>query len=619
MKNSRFISFTKVDLYDGFWRDRYELNKNVSIKNVRDRFEESHRFDAMRFNFSKNGHRPHVFFDSDVAKWMEAISYLIEKDPTAMHEHEALCEELIDCMEKAQRPDGYLNSTFQQIHPEKIFKERDLHELYCAGHLIEAAIAYHKATGKDRFLKIMQRYIDCIERAFITEKTSAFSTPGHEEIELALFKLYRHTGIEKYKTMAEFFLTTRGHDHVERHDGGSYNEYSAQDDVDIYHLKDANGHSVRALYLYSGIADMALENSDEVLYQNLENVFEDITERKMYVTGGVGSTRIYEGFTVPYDLPNHTAYTESCCAIAMMLFASRMRRISKKAKYGHLMERVLYNSMLSSTSLDGKAFFYENPLEIALPEYNREVASKLSHRERLPITQRLEVFGCSCCPPNINRFFGEFGSYLCVDDGDGLCIEQYVASDMQTPYGTLRIREQYALDGKAEISSDNYTAKTLSFRVPEWSRKVTAVLNGNQIALDIIGGYATVEVDKAFSLALDFHIEPRFVASNPNVRADVGRVALCYGPVVYCLEKVDNGDRLNRIEIATDAVAQAKYELDFHHLYSITLPASRLVDSQSLYFDADEEVLVPFNAKFIPYFAFANRGESDMLVWVRRH
>jgi DUF1680 family protein len=296
-----------------------------------------------------------------------------------------------------------------------------------------------------------------------------------------------------------------------------------------------------------------------------------------------------------------------------------MRRIAKKAKYGHLMERVLYNSMLSSTSLDGKAFFYENPLEIALPEYNREVASKPSHRERLPITQRLEVFGCSCCPPNINRFFGEFASYLCVDDGDGLCIEQYVASDLQTPYGTLRIREQYAIDGKAEISSENYTAKTLSFRIPEWCRRVTATLDGKETELCITDGYATVEVNAAFALALDFHIAPYFVASNPNVRADVGRVALCYGPVVYCLEKADNGERLNRIEIATDAVAQAKYELDFHHLYSITLPAYRLGDNKSLYFDAAEQSLDSITAKFIPYYAFANRGENDMLVWVRRH
>ncbi len=618
MKNSNFVSFEKVDLQSGFWKDRYNLNKTVSMQNVRLRFEESGRFDALRFNFLKTGKEPHIFYDSDVAKWMEAVAYLIAKDPDSMREHEALCEELIDCMEAAQRPDGYLNSTFQQIKPDQIFKDRGQHELYCAGHLIEAAVAYHKATGRDRFLKIMERYCDCIERAFMIEKTAAFVTPGHEEIELALYKLYRHTGNEKYKRMAEFFLTKRSGDFV-AYENGSYNERGAQDDVDIYHLKDANGHSVRALYFYSGIADMALENGDKQLYGNLESVFEDITERKMYITGGVGSTRIYEGFTVPYDLPNHTAYAESCCAIAMMLFASRMRRIAKKAKYGHLMERVLYNSMLSSTSLDGKAFFYENPLEISLPEYNRELASVPRFRERLPIKQRLEVFGCSCCPPNINRFFAGLGSYLCVDDGDGLCIEQYVSADVHSDYGTVSICEQYALDGCATVSSKDYCADKISIRVPEWSRGVRATLNGAAVTPELCDGYAYFAVGSEFVLELDFGIALRFVASNPNERVNAGRVALTYGPVVYCAEGVDNGERLNRIEISMDVLQNATCEKDFHGFYSFTLPAYRLADQAHLYFDDAENSLKDITLKFIPYYAFANRGESDMLVWIRKH
>lgn len=189
MKKSSFVSFRDVELGDGFWHDRYDLNKRVSVKNVRERFEETGRFDALRFNFLKTGRRPHVFFDSDAAKWMEAVAYLYEKDPVGTADDIALCEELIDCMERAQRPGGYLNSTHQQITPETIFMNRNDHELYCAGHLIEAAVAYHRATGRDRFLRIMERYCDCIGRAFITEKTAAFTTPGHEEIELALIKL----------------------------------------------------------------------------------------------------------------------------------------------------------------------------------------------------------------------------------------------------------------------------------------------------------------------------------------------------------------------------------------------------------------------------------------------
>lgn len=614
--NKDFVHFTNVELTNGFWKRRYELNKLVSLENVKLRFESSGRFDALRFNYLKTGKKPHIFYDSDVAKWIEAVSYLIMKDRDSMRENEKFCDLLIEDMERAQRDDGYLNSTHQQIEPHLIFKDRNRHELYCSGHLIEAAIAYHKATGKDKFLKIMEKNALCIHKAFIEEKTAAFTTPGHEEIELALFKLYRHTGKRLYFDMAKFFLEMRGAE------GEQYvypnNRFGTQDDTDIYHLREANGHSVRALYLYSAIADLALEEHSDVLKANLDSVFEDITERKMYVTGGVGSTRHGEGFTVPYDLPNSTAYSESCCAIAMMLFASRMRKIEKNAKYGYLMERVLYNSMLSSTSLDGKSFFYENPLEIALEEYGREVGAPQEWREKLPITERVEVFSCSCCPPNINRFFAEFGSYVLVEDDECLTVEQYASLTAYTKFGNLQIDEDYAKHGTATVCSENYSASSISLRVPEWANDIKLTLNGTRIAPAIADGYINVPVSPKFTLELDFGITPIFIASNPNVRANAGRVALCYGPLVYCLEKVDNGARLNQITVAVDSVKEAKLEDDFHGLYSITVPGYRQKNEKGLYVSAlktsDERVTL----KFIPYFAFANRGESDMLVWVRR-
>ena len=614
--NRNFVHFKNVDLTDGFWKRRYELNKNVSLENVKRQFENSGRFDAMRFNYLKNGKKPHIFFDSDVAKWIEAVSYLIMKDPESMKENEEFCDLLIDDMEKAQRDDGYLNSTHQQIEPHLIFKDRNRHELYCSGHLIEAAIAYHKATGKDKFLKIMEKNAECIRRAFIAEKTAAFTTPGHEEIELALFKLYRHTGKKLYFDMAKFFLEMRGNANEQY--VYPNNRFGTQDDTDIYHLRDANGHSVRALYLYSGIADLALEENDSALKESLDSVFSDITERKMYITGGVGSTRHGEGFTVPYDLPNATAYSESCCAIAMMLFASRMRKIEKNAKYGHLMERVLYNSMLSSTSLDGKSFFYENPLEIALEEYGREVGAPIEWREKLPITERVEVFGCSCCPPNVNRFFAEFGSYILVEDDEELTVEQFISLDASTKFGKVKISEDYAKRGIAKIESDDYSASAISIRVPEWAGDVTVLLNGAKIHVDIAEGYINIPVSSCFTAELDFGIKPVFIASNPKVRANAGRMALCYGPLVYCIEKIDNGSRLNQITISPDAVKDAKMETDFHGFYSITLPAYRDTEKNRLYFSALSTSSDGINLKFIPYFAFANRGESDMLVWVRR-
>lgn len=618
MKTVDFVPFESVTLTDGFWKDRSNLNKNVSLESVRRRFEESGRFDALRFNYATTGKKPHIFFDSDVAKWMEAVAYLIEQDRDAMREHEALCEELINSMEQAQREDGYLNSEHQQISPHLIFRNRDRHELYCAGHLIEAAIAYHKATGKDRFLKIMERYCDLIERVFLVEGSAEFMTPGHEEIELALIKLYRHTKQEKYLTMARFFLEMRGNNEKDKPIYED-NRFGSQDDVDIRHLEHANGHCVRALYLYSGVADLAAETNDVLLFENLEKVFADITNGKLYITGGVGSTPMTESFTVPYDLPNRTAYTESCCAVAMMMFTSRMRRLSKQAKYGHLAERVLYNAMLSSTSLDGKSFFYENPLEIALEEYGREVAVPRRQRARLPITQRLEIFSCSCCPPNINRFFAHIGDYICVDEGDGLCIEQYISAELNTPHGSITITEDYAREGKVCIVGYNYTAKTISLRLPEWCKKLTAVLNGKSVTPEIRDGYAYFSVGQSFSLDLDFGISLQFVSANPLVRDNVGRMALMRGPVVYCIEGVDNGTHLNRIEVSTGALSNATETSDFHGLYSVTLPAYRLKECATLYFGAAESTCEPIHIKCIPYFAFANRGESDMLVWMRRH
>lgn len=611
---AKMIPFTDVELHSGFWLDRYNLNKNVSLDSVKKRFEDTGRFDALRFNYLKTGKKPHIFYDSDAAKWMEAAAYLMEKDRASQAENEKFIDEIVDAMAAAQRDDGYLNSTFQQIKPDKIFTERGEHELYCAGHLIEAAVAYHKATGKDKFLHIMEKYCDCIYRAFISEKTAKFVTPGHEEIELALMKLYEHIGNKKYFQMAEFFLKNRG-----KHDEPVYsnNRYGTQDDVDIYNLHEANGHCVRALYLYSGIADLARETKDEKLIENLSDVWEDITTRKMYVTGGVGSTFRTESFTVPYDLPNRTAYSESCCAIAFILFALRMRKIKRDAKFGNLIERVMYNALLSSTGLDGKTFFYENPLEIALEEYNREVSVE-NGRERLPITQRLEVFGCSCCPPNINRFFAELGDGIAYEDGSEITVEQYVSSDIKTSLGEIEIAEEYALTGKATISSHNYGGKKISLRLPEWCDGFSLDLNGKPCEAKISGGYARVSVPEEFTLSLDFNIRPRFVAANPNVNADAGRIALTYGPVVYCLEGADNGRRLNRISVSPAAADAATLEKDFHGLYSITVDGYIDGDTDSLYFFADKSELEKKTLKFIPYFAFANRGESDMLVWVRK-
>lgn len=616
MQNPEILSFRNVNLHDGFWARRYTLNKNISLESVRQQFERTARFDALRFNYLKNGRHIHYYYDSDAAKWIEAVSYLIEKDRPSMAENEAFIDELVDCMKRAQRDDGYLNSYFQQIAPDEIFRDRECHELYCAGHLIEAAVAYAKATGKRKFLHIMEKYCDYICRVFIEEKSAAFVTPGHEEIELALIKLYRFTHRKKYLEMAEFFLKNRGVWAKELMN--EENTFCKQDDCDIFNLHKAVGHCVRALYLYCGIADLALEREDITLRQNLQKVFEDIVGHKMYITGGVGSSHRGECFTAEYDLPNHTAYSESCASIAMILFALRMRKLERNAKYGHVIERIMYNSLLSSCSLDGKSFFYVNPLEIALEEYGRESCIPKDSAEWLPIKQRKEVFDCSCCPPNLNRFFAEIGSVIAVCEEDALFVEQYVSSDLTTAFGSVSIREQYALDGCVDIFSENYGKDRLAVRIPEWSRSLDCVLNGEKVLPECKEGYAYFTVEKNFSLSLNFHIAPVFVSANPNVRANVGRVALTYGPVVYCLEGVENGTRLNRISVSPSAAKEAKMILAFHGLYSVEMEGFIEKEQDLLYFPAWASEKEEKKLTFIPYFAFANRGESDMLVWVRR-
>ncbi len=607
----KFVDFSCVDLNDGFWQDRYNLNKNTTIPAVRDRFEETARFDAMRFNFIKNGKKVHFYYDSDVAKWVEAVAYIIKKDRSSMEENEKLIDDMVEDMARAQRDDGYINSYHQQFEPSQIFKNRDHHELYCCGHFIEAAIAYHEATGKRKLLDIMERYCACIEKAFIIDKTAGFVTPGHEEIELALYKLYRYTGNAKYKSMAEFFLVNRGKTGEVAIGVPLY----AQDE-DIYTIKEAQGHSVRALYLYSAIADMAKENDDNKLKEVLRGLWRDMVDKKMYITGGFGSTPSNEGFTVEYDLPNLKAYAESCCAIAMFNFALRMRALEKNAEYGDIIERVMYNSLLSSTSLDGKSFFYVNPLEIALEEVDRERSSRVEAREHLPIRQRLEVFGCSCCPPNINRKMADFASAICYED-EIAYIEQYIPSVVNGRFGAIFISGEYAIDGKVCVSSRNYKANEIAFRAPAWSEKIEVKVNGRKFDAKVENGYIHIPVSVDFTVELDFNIKPVFVASNPKVRANAGRVALTYGPVVYCIEGVDNGERLNRIFVDIRPKKVNTYK-DFHGLLSIEMAGKRDKDISALYVKADQITQEDITLKFIPYFAFANRGETSMLVFIRK-
>ena len=606
MERFENVPFHKIKYKPGFWRDRVLLNRNVSLESVLERFEETGRMEALRFTWRQKEHPLHFYYDSDVAKWIEAVAYQIKIDPRGMKKYERVVDKLVASMEKNQREDGYLNSYFQQVKPEEIYTNRDWHELYCSGHLMEAAVAYHAATGKDRFLRVMEKNADCIERAFFTEKTAKFSTPGHQEIELALVKMYRHTGKKKYLDMARGFLLARGR----RADDDK--NVSTQSETDLLHMTRVTGHAVRALYYLAGAADVARETEDEELLTVCRQLFADIAT-KTYVTGGFGSHHLCECFTVPYDLPNKEAYSESCAAIAMLYFIQRLQAFGPRGEYGDLAEKILYNTLLSSTSLSGDAFFYENPLEIDRAWTERN----LSAREHRAIFKRVKVFDCSCCPPNINRIFSSLGDLFFTKGKDMLYVNQYVATEAADSWGALSVTTRYPMEGTVRLRLSDYRFEKIALRIPAFSKDAFSVtVDGKSAEGKMEDGYFILSVTPTSEILLHLTVRPVFLEANPRVHDDAGRVALTLGPIVYCIEEKDNGGNLSALAVDTGRRVKKQEKASFP-LPCLVAKGRRDRNFAPLYRpvkgEGDEVELL-----FIPYAYFANRGASDMQVWVRK-
>ena len=610
IRDLRPISFSDVDVTGGFWKQKQDLIRDVTIFAVRDRFRDTGRFQAFHFSWHEGSDepKPHFFWDSDIAKWIESAAFLLQKQPDAALEETV--EQVIDCMEQHRDADGYFNIYHTVVEPNNRFGDRDHHELYCLGHLIEAGVAYYNATGRDRLLNILDRYIDLVIRVFCVERSANFTTPGHEEIELALIKLYRLRKEQKYLDLALFFLNERG---VRPEQGMAWcRRQYMQSHLPVREQKTAEGHAVRACYLYSAMADAAKETGDEALLSACKAIFDDIVLRKMYITGGIGSSNRGEAFTIPFDLPNDTAYAETCASIALSMFADRMKELDLDAKYADIVEREWYNGALAGLSLDGKRFFYENPLEINLADRTRHTSVRDS--DRLPITQRVEVFDCSCCPPNLTRYIASVGSSVYSAAESAVFVHQFFANTAAVAGAQITMETNYPADGDVHLSVTGAKGKTLFVRIPGWCKRCTC-----SAPYRVQNGYAVFEIaSDSFALDLTFDMQPVFLAANPAVRADVGKAALQYGPLVYCLESVDNGPDLFDLVVSTSGGADVQFREDLG-ANVITLPARRSDKAafSALYAPCGTEKKVAAQATFIPYFAFANRGESDMAVWFR--
>jgi len=585
------ISYHDIVVTGGFWHELQARNQAVTVPAVRRRFLKTGRFAALDFStLWEEGKKPHIFWDSDIAKWMEAAAYILQKerDPAL----ERAVEEAISLIEKNQDRNGYFNSYFMRVEPEKRWQNRDAHELYCAGHLMEAAVAYYEATGRDRFLHCMIKYAAYIEKVFMIERSAAFQTPGHEEIELALVKLYRCTGEARWLRLSQFFINQRGAN------GKDAPVYSANQSYSQSHLPareqfTAEGHAVRAMYLYCAMADLALECGDEGLLNACRALFVNITEKRMYITGGLGSSHHGEAFTFDYDLPNETAYSETCAAIGLALFCRRMSALEPDSRYADAAERAIYNCVLAGVSEKGDAFFYENPLEIH-PEIR-------GRGERFPITRRQKVFGCSCCPPNLTRFIASYADFLFTRHDDILYVHHYTSARTEH----IEIITEYPREGEISLRVRGMAGGRLALRIPGWCENFHCGMPGT---LD--RGYYYIDIpDDDFALTLTLDMPVRLTYADARVYGNTGRAAVTRGPVVYCMESIDNGDNLRALSIAPGAQFTGGFDL-------LECNGHRVEEQGALYrFDSPKRVSQKL--RFIPYFRYANRGESEMAVWVR--
>lgn len=604
---TKTVDFSQTKVTGGFWKQKQDMVRKTTIYAVYDRFVETGRFDAFQFNWKPGmPNQPHIFWDSDVAKWMEAAAYLIrlKREPKL----EKIVDGVVELIEKNQDTDGYFNVYFTVVEPEKRFSDRRWHELYCAGHLMEAAVAYFEATGKRKLLDCMCRYADYIEKRFIIDKDTAFASPGHEEIELALVRLYECTGEKKYLDMAEYFVLIRGTEDdkgKDTQDGGLY----SQAHKPAIEQDEAEGHAVRAVYFYCAMADIAYHTGNKALFSACKKLFTDIITKKMYITGGIGSSSRGEAFTLPYDLNNELAYAETCAAIGLAFFANRMLKLENDSIYADIIEKIIYNGFLSSTSLDGKAFFYENPLEIIPMMHKRDRSCTWIPGIHWPQTTRSEVFECSCCPPNISRFIPTIANLMYTDDGETLFVHQFIQSQTTVERGgkTLRITQKtaYPENGKVKITVTGGDAR-VAVRIPGW-------FDGYQG--ETVKGYAYFDVKDGETLRFDFAMKVKFMEARPEAVFDCNRYAVQRGPVIFCMESVDNGANIRNIRL--DSRSRFVYgkhpELGVPQL---TVKAwRRAPKADAPLYAQRHESLEKMEAVLIPYYAFANRGEAEMQVW----
>jgi DUF1680 family protein len=618
------VPFNEVQVRDGFWTPRLEINRTVTIPYCFEKCEETDRIS----NFEKaaglkQGKHEGIYFnDSDVYKVMEGAAYSLQVHPDTMMR--LYLDKLIAIMAGAQWEDGYLYTFYSlpQRQPEMRWTNvKDRHEQYCMGHMLEAAVAHYQVTGDKTFLTIATRCADYLGRVFGPGQRT--DPPGHEEIEIGLCKLYRATGAGKYLDLAKFFLDQRGRtgNRGPKGDGRLYGEY-AQDHLPVVEQTQAVGHSVRAMYLYTGMADVAALTGNMEYIKAIDTIWTDVVGSKLYVTGGIGASGGNEGFGGRYELPNLTAYCETCASFANIFWNQRMFLMHGDAKYIDVLERTLYNAALSGISMQGDRFFYPNPLE------------STGGNERSP------WFGCACCPSNVARFIPSVPGYAYACRGDDLYVNLFLGGEasIQTASNKVTLKQQteYPWEGAVKITVEPEKNGTFAIhiRIPGWARnepvpsdlykfvdsvsdKPAVKVNGKRVTPSMDKGFALIERQwqKGDTIELSLPMPVRRVIAHPEVKADRGKVALQRGPLVFCLEGPDNDGNVANLVIPDEARVKAEYRPALLNGATVLTGNAQVAERTT-----EGGMIAAGMGRFtaIPYYAWAHRGRAPMTVWVAR-
>jgi DUF1680 family protein len=644
------VPLGRVRIQDSYWSGYSDLVRNAVIpyqwEALNDRVPDAEPSRAIR-NFriaagkEQGEFHGFVFQDSDVAKWLEAVGYSLATHPNP--DLERIADETIDLVIEAQLEDGYLNTYFTIKEPGKRWTNlTDCHELYCAGHMIEAAVAYYYGTSKRKLLDAMCRFADHIDSVFGPEPGKLRGYDGHQEIELALVKLYEATGEERYVKLAAFFINERGQEpnylvaewekrgktthwrpgvvpqpHLEYH----------QAHKPVREQEVAVGHAVRAVYMYTAMADLAALTGDESLLAACRRLWRNIVDKQLYITGGIGSTHHGEAFTFDYDLPNDTVYAETCASIGLIFFAHRMLQIEPDSNYADVLERALYNNVVGSMQCDGRHYFYVNPLEVW-----PEASEKNPGRHHVKAV-RQKWFGCSCCPPNVARLIASLGQYIYSAGGGTVYTHLYIGSEAEVELGggaNVRLKQETGYPWNGDVRMTVALAEPQSFdmalRIPGWCAEGVSIrVNGETLGggdYAIVKGYARIARtwQDGDTVELSLPMEVQMLEANPHVRANAGKGVLQRGPLVYCLEEKDNGSLIASISVKAGNAFTERFDADLLG-GAVVLEGEGYKDDLSTW---KGELYRPIRRqagriplKAVPYSLWGNRGTGEMTVWFR--